>query len=100
MPLDLTFVIVLRALVEVAGYFLLGQGVLYLLAGGRRDRNPVYRLFQLLTSPVVKLTRAITPRAVLDRHVPLVAFFILFWVWIALALAKRHLCALHQIACV
>jgi len=29
-----------------------------------------------------------------------VAFFILFWVWIALALAKRHLCALHQIACV
>jgi len=99
MPLDLTFVIVLRALVEVAGYFLLGQGLLYVLAGGRRDRNPVYRLFQLLTSPVVTLTRAITPRQVIDRHVPIVGFFILLWMWIGLALVKRHLCTLHQIAC-
>ena len=100
MPPDLLFVAVLRTLVEVAGYFLLGQGLLYVLAGGRRERNPVYKLFQLLTSPVVKLTRAITPKAVLDRHVPFVAFSILFWIWIALALVKRHLCALHQIACV
>ena len=67
----------LRALVEVAGYFLLGQGLLYVLVGSRRERNPIYRLFQLLTSPVIKLTRAITPKAVLDRHVPLVAFFLL-----------------------
>jgi uncharacterized protein YggT (Ycf19 family) len=99
MPLDLTLVTILRALVEVAGWFLLGQGVLYLLAGAQRDRNSVYRLFRLLTSPVVKLTRAITPRRVIDRHVPVVAFFILLWIWIGLALVKRHLCTLHQIAC-
>lgn len=99
MPLDLTLVVILRALVEIAGYFLLGQGALYVFAGTRRDRNPIYKLFQLLTSPVVRLTRAITPRAILDRHVPLVAFFTLFWLWIALGLVKRHLCTLHQIAC-
>lgn len=100
MPLELFLLSVLRALIEVAGWFLIGHGVLYVLAGGRRERNPVYKLFQLLTSPVIKLTRAITPRVVMDRHVPFVALAILFWIWLALALVKRHLCALHQIACV
>ena len=99
MPIELLLLRALRALVEVAGCFLLGQGLLYLLAGKRRDRNPVYQLFQLLTSPVVKLTRAITPRQIIDRHVPVVGFFILLWIWIGLALVKRHFCTLHQIAC-
>jgi hypothetical protein len=98
-PIELFLLIVLRALVEVAGCFLLGQSLLYLLAGERRDRNPVYRLFQLLTSPVLKLTRAITPRQIIDRHVPFVGFFILLWIWIGLAVVKRHFCTLHQIAC-
>ena len=99
MPIELLLLRVLRALVEVAGCFLLGQGLLYLLAGQRRDGNPVYRLFQLLTSPVIKLTRAITPRQIIDRHVPVVGFFFLLWIWIGLALVKRHFCTLHQIAC-
>lgn len=100
MPIDLFLVTVLRALIELAGWFLIGQGVLYVLAGARRERNPVYQLFQLVTRPVVKLARVITPRAVMDRHVPFVAFFVLFWIWLALGLVKRHLCALYQIACV
>ena len=29
--------------------------------------------------------------AIIDRHVPFVAFFLLFWLWIFLAWAKRHL---------
>jgi uncharacterized protein YggT (Ycf19 family) len=99
-PIDLFLVTVLRALIELAGWFLIGQGVLYVLAGARRERNPVYQLFQLVTRPVVKLARVITPRAVMDRHVPFVAFFVLFWIWLALGLVKRHLCALYQIACV
>ncbi|HXV06827.1 MAG TPA: hypothetical protein VD791_02275 [Burkholderiales bacterium] len=99
MPVEITLVSVARALVEVAGWFLLGQGVLYVLAGARRDQNPVYRLFRLITSPVVRATRALTPRVIVDRHVPVVAFFLLFWIWIALQVLKRHLCALHGLAC-
>jgi hypothetical protein len=41
----------------------------------------------------------VTPRQVIDRHVPVVAFFLLLWLWVALALLKRHLCGLHQLAC-
>lgn len=99
MPVELLLVSVLRALVEVAGMFLIGQGVLYVLAGSRRDRNVVYLFFRLVTSPVIRLTRWITPRVVLDGHIPFVAFTVLFWLWIALAVAKRHLCQLHQLTC-
>ena len=69
----------LRALLQVAILFLLGQGLLALLAGSRRHNNSVYKLFLLLTSPLVKLTRLITPRQIIDKHVPFVAFFLLFW---------------------
>lgn len=79
----------LRALVEVAGLFLLGQGALYLLAGRGREGNAIYRFFRLATRPLLHVVRWITPKIVVDRHLPFVAFFLLFWLWIALALAKR-----------
>lgn len=51
---------VLRALVEVAMWFLAGQGLLYILAGRGRVNNPMYKLFLLVTSPVIKLMRLIS----------------------------------------
>lgn len=99
MPIDLFAVSVLRALVEVAGFALLGQGVLALLAGKHRFNNVFYKILQTITQPVVKTVRFITPRFILDAHVPLVSFFLLFWLWIALAFAKKHLCGLHGLAC-
>lgn len=99
MPLDLFLISVLRTLVEVAGLALLGQGVLALLAGKYRHENLFYRVFQIVTRPVIKAARFITPRFIIDAHVPFLAFFLLFWLWIALALAKRYLCALHGLAC-
>ena len=99
MPIEIELVSMARALVEVAGWFLLGQGVLYLLAGRSRESNPIYRLFRFLTSPVVQLTRALTPGVIVDRHIPIVAFFLLFWTWVLLQLLKRHLCGVHGLSC-
>jgi hypothetical protein len=82
---------VLRALVEVALLALLGQGVVGLLAGGRRNTNPIYVLFRIVTRPAILAARWITPKLILDRHVPFVAFFLLFWLWIFLAYAKQLL---------
>ncbi len=92
--LDLFVVSVLRALVEVALLALLGQGLLALLAGARRHTNFVYRLFLVITGPVMKVCRWLTPRVIIDKHLPFVAFFLLFWVWIMLAWVKRELCVL------
>jgi hypothetical protein len=69
-----------------------GQWVLGLLAGPRRESNFFYRLLQILTSPVVKAVRLITPRFVLDRHIPLAAFLALLSVWLLSTIAKINLC--------
>lgn len=81
-------IVILKALTEVAAVGMLGQGLLYLLAGRSRDRNLVYRLFQIITSPVMKVTRLITPRIVLDRHVWLVALLLLATLWLVLTVLK------------
>lgn len=99
MPIDLLLVSVLRTLVEVAGFALLGQGLLAVLAGKYRHDNLFYKILQTVTAPVVKGVRCITPRFIIDAHVPYVTFFLLFWLWIVLAFAKRHLCGVHGLAC-
>lgn len=99
MPADLLLVSILRALVEVAGFALLGQGALALLAGKHRHTNMFYGILRTVTGPVVKAVRYITPRVILDAHIPLVTFFLLFWLWIILAMAKRYLCTLHGLQC-
>jgi hypothetical protein len=90
---------VLRALVEVAGLFLLGQGLLALLAGSRRHDNSMYKLFLIITGPVVKATRMVLPRQIIDKHVPFIAFALLFWSWIALAWLKRLYCDTNMLQC-
>ncbi len=90
---------VLRALVEVAGLFLLGQGLLALLAGRGRDNNSMYKLFLIVTGPVVKATRMVLPRQIIDKHVPFIAFALLFWLWIALAWLKKLYCDTNMLQC-
>ena len=96
---DLFLLSALRAIVEVAGFALLGQGLLAVLAGKARQQNFVYQLFQVVTRPVIRAVRFITPRFILDQHMPLVSFFVLVWLWVALAFAKRYLCNLHGLSC-
>ena len=81
-------IVILKALTEVAGVAFLGQGVLWAIAGSKRDQNLVYKLFKTLTSPVTRVTRAITPRVIIDAHVGLVAFFLLMVIWVVLTAFK------------
>ena len=75
---------IVQLLATLALLFMLGQGVLYILAGRNRDRNFVYQLFQVATRPVFRLTRWMTPRVVVDRHIPFVAFLLVGWIWVIL----------------
>ena len=81
-------IVILKALTEVAGVAMLGQGVLWVIAGSTRDQNIVYGLFRTLTSPVMKAARWVTPRVVLDQHIGLVAFFLLLVLWLGLTAMK------------
>lgn len=88
----LLFVTSLKLVAEIALMALAGQWLVGLLAGARRERNVFYRLLEVVASPFVKLVRLITPRVVLDRHVPLAAFLLLGVVWVGLTASKIGLC--------
>ena len=79
---------VLKGLAEFAGLLLVGQGLVYALSFGKHETNAVYRMFRLLTSPIVRATRVITPKKVADRHVPFVSLILLFWIWVLLLFFK------------
>ena len=96
---EILIISILRALTEVAMLTLFGQGLLALLAGSRRATNPVYQLFQTVTRPALRFARFITPQVIVDRHLPFVAFFLLFWLWILLAYVKRNLCGIEGVVC-
>lgn len=77
----------IKAILEVAGFAYLGQGVVAIFAGSRRQENFVFQIFQILTNPFTKATRFVMPRFIPDRHIPFVAFGLLLWLWFFTILA-------------
>ena len=55
MPTEILLVSIARALAEVAGMFMLGQGVLWIFGPRARDGNFVYDLFKKGTSPIIPM---------------------------------------------
>lgn len=88
----LTLVSMIKLLAEIALMALAGQWVLGLLAGAKRETNLFYQLLAVLTRPFVYVARRISPKVVLDRHVPLVAFLLLAFAWVAATAAKISIC--------
>lgn len=88
----LLLVSAVKLIAEIALLSLLGQGLLYLLAGEKRQGNLFYQLLQVMTRPFLRAARWIAPRVVLDRHVPLVAFLLLALAWVVATAAKITLC--------
>lgn len=89
----LTVIVLIKALVEVAGLALLGQGLVYVLAGAGREQNVFYRVLKIIASPAVKITRWITPKAVGDAQIPFLAFALVAGLWMGLTFEKVQQCA-------
>ena len=68
----LTVLNLLQVLLYVPLLALAGQGLLYVLAGAKRDSNIFYQLLQIISKPFTFVVRKITPAKVADRHVPIV----------------------------
>lgn len=89
----LLLVSAIKLIAEIALLALAGQFLLGLLAGAKREQNFFYQILQILTRPFTRLVRFITPAAaVLDKHIPLATFVLLFSVWLAALFAKLDLC--------
>jgi uncharacterized protein YggT (Ycf19 family) len=82
----------LKLIAEIALFGLAGRWLLGLLAGQKRDQNLFYQALSMLTNPFTGLVRRVTPALVVDRHIPLVTFILLFWVWFFALTEKVHQC--------
>lgn len=81
-----------KLIAEIALMCLIGRFVLGLMAGAKRDDNLIYQLLGFVTQPFEKLVRAISPKLVLDRHIPLAAGLFLLMLWFISLLMKAQIC--------
>jgi hypothetical protein len=84
MQIELLLVLIVKALAELAGMFLLGRGLLWILAGRKRMDNIFYQVLSIVTDPLLRFTRRIAPRLVLDSYIPAIAFGLVLWIWLAI----------------
>jgi hypothetical protein len=89
----LTFLNLAQLVLYIALLALLGQGVLFLLAGAKRQSNFFYQLLQVLSKPFTLPVRKLTPAQVADRHVPVITFLLLVLAYIVVTFEKINLCA-------
>lgn len=88
----LTFLNILQLVLYIALLSLVGQGILYVLAGPKRDSNFFYKLLQVLSKPFTWPVRKITPRQVGDSQVPIVTFFLLVVFYAVVTFERTDLC--------
>ena len=82
--------IILKGMVELMLLVMVGPGILHVFAGAQRHSNLVYRMFATVTAPIMKATRWLTPRFIVDQHIGFVAFFLLAVIWVAALALKVH----------
>ena len=83
---------IVKLLCEIALLGLAGRWLLGILAGAKKESNFFYKALEAMTQPVVAATRFITPKAIIDRHVPFVAFLLLCFIWVVALIEKVRIC--------
>lgn len=77
---------------------LVGQGILYVLTGHKRETNFFYKLLQVLSKPFTIPVRWLTPAKVADHQVPIVTFLLLVVVYAVVTFEIINLCVQSQMA--
>ena len=85
-------VVILKSLIELSLMFIVGRFILGLLAGSKRQTNVFWQLLDVASKPALWLTRRVSPKLILDQHIPLAAASWLIIAWVLVAMAKIDLC--------
>jgi hypothetical protein len=85
-------VVIAKSLIELSLMFIIGRFLLGLLAGAKRDTNVFYQLLDVASKPALWLTRKISPRLILDQHIPLATSSWLLIAWVLVLQLKIELC--------
>jgi uncharacterized protein YggT (Ycf19 family) len=84
--------LIVHTLFFIAGVALFGQLLVGLFSWGRRGDNVIYQLLAIVGRPMVRAARLITPRLVLDQHLPVVAFLMCLFGYLAVGFYQRSVC--------
>ena len=85
-------VVIAKSLIELSLMFIVGRFILGLLAGAKRQTNVFWQLLDVATKPVLWLTRRVSPKLILDQHIPLAAARWLIVAWVLVVKVKIDLC--------
>ena len=100
MQIELLLVVIVKALAELAGMFLIGRGLLWVLAGGKWMDNIFFQVIAVVTNPVIRAARWVMPRMVLDSYMPAIAFGMVAWVWLVIVFwVLPEMCSSGQYDC-
>lgn len=83
---------IVQLVLYIALLALVGQGILFVLAGAKRESNVFYKLLQVLSKPFTLPVRKITPKLVSDSQVPLVTFLLLVVLYAVVTFERADLC--------
>ena len=85
-------VVILKSLIELSLMFILGRFLLGLLAGAKRQTNVFWQLLDVAAKPSLWLTRKLSPKLILDQHIPLATASWLLVAWVLVVKLKIDLC--------
>jgi hypothetical protein len=88
----LLVVVILKSLIELSLMFIVGRFVLGLLAGAKRQTNIFWQMLDIASRPALWLTRAVSPKLILDQHIPLATASWLLVAWVLTVKTKVDLC--------
>jgi hypothetical protein len=81
----LQFLNLLQLLLYIPLLALMGQGLLFVLAGGNHERNFFYQTLRLMSKPFTWVVRRLTPASLSQQQTAFITFALLaalsFWVF-------------------
>ena len=85
-------IVILKSLIELSMMFVVGRFILGLLAGAKRQTNVFWQLLDVASKPALWVTRRVSPKLILDQHIPLAAVSWLLIAWVLVVMAKIDIC--------
>ena len=85
-------IVILKSLIELSLMFIVGRFLLGLLAGAKRQTNVFWQLLDVAAKPSLWLTRKLSPKLILDQHIPLATASWLLVAWVLMVKLKIDLC--------
>jgi hypothetical protein len=85
-------IVILKSLIELSLMFIVARFLLGLLAGAKRNTNVFWQLLDVASKPALWITRRVSPKLILDQHIPLATASWLLIAWVLIVKAKVDLC--------